>query len=146
MEALCERRGAVVMNGLSAALCVAGGGAAGSLLRWTLGLLVSRWWPATTFPWATLSVNVTGSFLFGVVAAVAYPQQGAVREPLALLVLTGFLGGFTTFSSFSYETLKLVHDGRLSLAFVNVSAQVLLALAGCWAGWWATRFVMNLTG
>ena len=134
------------MNSMMSAALVAGGGAVGSLVRWSVGVIVARFWPAAMFPWATLMVNLTGSFLFGVAAALAIPADGPVKEPLKLLVLTGFLGGFTTFSSFSYETLKLVQEGRLAVAFANVAVQVLLGLAGCWAGLWTTRFAMNLTG
>lgn len=134
------------MNSMMSAALVAGGGAVGSLVRWSVGVIVARFWPAATFPWATLMVNLTGSFLFGVAAALAIPADGPVKEPLGLLVLTGFLGGFTTFSSFSYETLKLVQEGRPAVAFANVTVQVLLGLAGCWAGLWTTRFAMNLTG
>jgi CrcB protein len=131
---------------MSSAVLVAGGGAVGSLVRWSIGVIVARFCPAATFPWATLLVNLSGSFLFGVVAALAFPAEGPVREPLRLLLLTGFLGGFTTFSSFSFETLKLVQEGRPAVAFANVAVQVLLGLAGCWAGLWTTRFAMNLTG
>lgn len=134
------------MTPVISAILVAGGGALGSLTRWTVGMLVNRWFPAASFPWATLVVNLAGSFLFGVVAALAFPAQGSSRETLRLLLLTGFLGGFTTFSSFSYETLKLVQEGHPFAAFANVAAQVLLGLAGCWAGLWTTRFALNLTG
>jgi CrcB protein len=134
------------VTSLAAALCVGLGGALGSLARWRLGVLIAASWPSQTFPWATLTVNVLGSFLFGIVAALVMPVDGPSREPLRLLLLTGVLGGFTTFSSFSHETLKLVHEGRTELAFANVAVQLVLGLTACWAGMWTTRFALKITG
>ena len=119
---------------MTSAVLVAGGGALGSLVRWSVGVFVARFWPAATFPWATLMVNLTGSFLFGVMAALAIPADGPVKEPLKLLVLTGFLGGFTTFSAFSLDVVSLAQRGELATAMLYAAISVVGSIAGLVAG------------
>lgn len=94
-------------------LAVALGGAAGSLLRYAVSLLLP--FPGLRFPWATFTVNVLGCFLIGlawvliVEKAIGYPE-------MRLLIMTGFLGGFTTFSAFSLEAMVLWQQGHIPLA------------------------------
>ena len=97
-------------------LSVALGGAVGSLLRH---------WGITTFgaPWATMAINILGSFLIGL-AWVILPARGLA----APLVMTGILGGFTTFSAFSLDSLKLIEAGRILEAAIYIGGSVLLAL------------------
>jgi len=88
-----------------------------------------------TFPWGTLFVNVAGSFIIGFVATLTGPDgrvfvSSAVRQA----VLTGFCGGFTTFSSFSLQTLNLMQDGEWLHAGANITGSVVLCLAAVWAG------------
>lgn len=114
---------------------VAIGGAAGSLLRYAVGLGVARVLGAG-FPWGTLVINVGGSLLIGWFAAVTLPEgRLAAHEGLRLLVITGFCGGFTTFSSFSLQTLGLLQAGEAGAAMMNVLLSVVLCLGAVALGW-----------
>lgn len=112
---------------------VAAGGAIGSVGRY---LISTAWLPAAgphAVPWGTLLVNVAGSFLYGLLFAVLtqyLPQGGTLRVAL----LAGFLGGFTTFSSFSFETVRLFQEGQPQLAIAYVLASVLGCLLAVWLG------------
>jgi CrcB protein len=87
------------------------------------------------FPWGTLGVNVVGSFLMGGLAAwLSLRASDAWREPTRLLLATGVLGGFTTFSAFSLDTLVLWEKGDLSLAAAYIAASVALSIIGLAAG------------
>jgi CrcB protein len=105
-------------------LCV--GGALGTGSRYLVGQ-----WAATSlgtgFPYGTLTVNTVGSFLISIVMYLSI-DAGAIPLPARLFLATGFMGGFTTYSSFNYETLKLVQSG----AWTSAAANVLLTLLACW--------------
>jgi len=112
-------------------LLIALGGAAGALARyglagWVHGLA------GGAFPWGTLVVNTVGSFLIGVAVRVL----DALAAPIGprVLLITGFLGGFTTFSAFSYEALTLVQHGHWARAGLYVAASVVLGIAAALAG------------
>ncbi len=113
-----------------AILMVALGGAAGSVLRYLLGLWVIRA-VGEGFPWGTLLINVAGSFMIGWLATGARPDAVTLR----LLLMVGFCGGFTTFSSFSLQTLELLQQGAWIAAWGNVLGSVTLCLAATSAGW-----------
>ncbi|MFP5440340.1 MAG: fluoride efflux transporter CrcB [Gammaproteobacteria bacterium] len=121
------------MNNLAVLLAVAFGGAIGSVGRY---LVSAVWMPAAgphALPWGTLLVNVAGSFLYGLLFAVLtqyLPAGGTLRVAL----LAGFLGGFTTFSSFSFETVRLFQEGQPGLAIGYVLASVLSCLLAVWLG------------
>lgn len=108
------------------------GSGVGGLLRYGVGGLVQHWW-GPTFPLGTLVVNVTGCLTIGFLATVL---QGPllVREEVRLGLLIGVLGGYTTFSTFSRETLALFHDGQGGRAAAYVLLSVVLCLASVWAG------------
>ncbi len=113
-------------------LVIALGGAAGAVCRY----LVAGWVQSSAeslFPFGTLAVNVVGCFLFGILATML---TGAilVPEPVRLLLLVGFLGAFTTFSTFGWETMAMLDDGEAGLAIANVLASNLLGFAGVWLG------------
>ncbi|NND44550.1 MAG: fluoride efflux transporter CrcB [Xanthomonadales bacterium] len=113
-------------------LTVAAGGAIGASLRFlvaaaTHGLL------GKGFPFGTLLVNVLGSLLVGYLL-VWLPEHDETVSLLRLLLVTGILGGFTTYSAFSVETLQLLQDGQLARASLNVALTVVLCLAAAWAG------------
>lgn len=116
------------------ALYVALGGAAGSLLRYWCSGLVARSF-GETFPLGTLTVNVTGSLLIGLVAVMTGPDGRVLVSPeLRALVMIGLFGGFTTFSAFSLQTLALMQDGEWLLAGANIGLSVILCLLGVWLG------------
>jgi CrcB protein len=113
------------------------GGGVGSALRYAVGLWVeSRTGPG--FPWGTFAVNATGCFLIGVIATLA-DEHTWITPPARLLLVTGLLGGFTTFSSFGMETWQLVADGRPGLALANAVASVATGLAAVAIGVQLTR-------
>lgn len=114
-------------------LMVGAGGFLGSGLRYTLVISVQRLFPATSFPYGTVTVNLIGCFLIGYLATTLETRE--LAEPaLKLFLLAGLLGGFTTFSAFSYENLLLVQNSRAGLALLNVGVQVIFGFMAAWAG------------
>jgi len=112
---------------------VAAGSAAGGAARFLVSGLVARR-IGETFPWGTMAVNVTGSFTIGLLAALA--GQGIVLDRPAAwpLLATGFLGSYTTVSSFSLQTLALARDGQRVRAFANIVLSLLLCLGAAAGG------------
>ena len=116
------------------------GGGAGSVLRYAVGLWVeARTGPG--FPWGTFAVNVSGCFLIGVLATLA-DEHAWITPAARLALVTGVLGGYTTFSAFGLETWQLVEDGRAWLAVMNVSASVAAGIAAVVAGVTITREIV----
>ena len=114
---------------LSSILAVAGGGSAGSAARYSVNVwFKARGW-LDVFPWATLSINVLGSLVLGVLAAVLYENMTPEREWWFLLLGTEVCGGFTTFSSFGLDTFTLAREGRHAAALLNAVGQVVIGLA-----------------
>lgn len=123
---------------MNALLLVALGGALGSIARYAASLGVNRWAQtlapnASSFPWGTVFVNIVGSFLIGLIMVLLL-KAGEWRENYRLLLVTGIMGGFTTFSSFSWETWTLIEDGRIPLAMANVLFSVVVCLLATMAG------------
>jgi fluoride exporter len=115
-------------------LAVALGSALGGAARYGLSGLVARSF-GETFPWGTLIVNVLGSFLIGVVATLTGPDGRVLVSPVTRQFwMPGIFGGFTTFSSFSLQTLSLAQDGEWTRALANVTLSVALCLLGVWLG------------
>lgn len=111
---------------------VALGGALGAALRYLLALAITRAWPFSgTFPVAILSVNVIGSLMMGICVVYLAKQD---LGPWAPFVLTGVLGGFTTFSAFSLETYTLLERGDIGAAGLYVALSVALSIAGLAVG------------
>jgi CrcB protein len=109
----------------------------GATLRYTLGGLVSRA-ASPEFPWATLVVNVSGCFVIGLLAVLS-EERGPVSPSTRLFLMVGVLGGYTTFSTFGYETLSLLREGSHALAAANAVGQLLFGLAAVWAGMMVAR-------
>jgi CrcB protein len=117
---------------VSHAIAVAAAGAVGTLARVAANEIAIRLL-GPGFPWGTLMVNVAGSFCFGVVVAIG--RDRSVLPPgLETIVLVGLLGGFTTFSSFAWQSVEMVAGGRLAIAAVYVALTNAAALAAAWAG------------
>jgi CrcB protein len=116
---------------------IAIGGALGALSRFALSHQVYQWL-GREFAWGTLSVNLLGSFLIGLVAVLLVDKLGASNEWRAF-IMVGFLGAFTTFSTFSYETLQYIQVGELHKAVLNIGLSVLSCLLAVWLGMLTAR-------
>jgi CrcB protein len=101
------------------------GGALGVNFRYWIGDWMSRW-SSPSFPWATFTINITGSFAIGFLAVLL--ASWLPHPHVRLLVIVGFLGGYTTFSSYAYESLTLVERGEVGLALAYVTGSVVLGL------------------
>ncbi|MFT0212954.1 fluoride efflux transporter CrcB [Pseudomonas sp. F1_0610] len=111
---------------------IALGGAVGSLLRYMVGLWVSAHW-ASYFYLATFSVNILGSFLMGCLYGL-FLLRPEIPEVIRLGSMVGLLGGFTTFSSFSIESFRLLQNGHILTALGYILLSVALGLLAAWAG------------
>jgi CrcB protein len=116
-------------------LWVAIGGALGSVGRyWLSGLVAARF--GETFPWGTLVINVTGSFIIGIFAAFTDPEGRVLASPgFRQFFMIGICGGYTTFSSFSLQTLRLAQDREWLYAGGNIFLSVALCLIAVWLGY-----------
>lgn len=115
------------------------GGMIGAILRYAMGGLVHRLYEGR-FPLGTLLVNTAGCLAIGFLFTLA-EDRGAMSAYTRLFVFVGVLGGFTTFSSFGYETLTLWRDGMAALALLNVAANTIVGLSAVWVGHVAARLV-----
>jgi CrcB protein len=118
---------------LQALLLVFLGAGLGGSLRHGVNLVALRH-TAGDFPYGTLIINVVGSFVMGLFAAWFASKAGQTSQPLRLFLMTGVLGGFTTFSAFSLETISMWQRGEAASAAVYVVASVILSLIGLFAG------------
>ena len=125
-------------------LFVAIGGSLGALARYGVGLAASQW-IGKGFPWGTLLVNVAGCFVMGIVMRLMFDLESHTKEALTpaihlqfaiwhKAIAVGFLGGLTTFSSFSGDTLREFQAGQPLVALANVAANVVFCLAAVWCG------------
>lgn len=121
---------------LSAVSYVALGGALGASCRYLFGIAMVRLTGPTELPLAIMTVNILGSLLMGVFVAAA-AHRGLTH--LGPLVATGLLGGFTTFSAFSLETVSLIERGQIALAGTYVALSVILSVAALMLGLWIAR-------
>jgi CrcB protein len=111
---------------LNSIFLISAGAALGSVLRWLLGLGLNSLWPA--IPPGTLAANLLGGYLMGIMMALLATQLSHAPE-LRLFVLTGFLGGLTTFSTFSGEVARLLQQGRMVLAGAEIALHVIGSVA-----------------
>ena len=113
-------------------LTIAGGGALGAILRFGMSAYVYRVL-GRDFPYGTLAVNMVGSLVMGLLF-ILFVERGLVSAEWRSAIIIGFLGAFTTFSTFSIETLVLLESGELSKAALNVVLSVTLCLLATWFG------------
>jgi CrcB protein len=116
---------------LKSLLMVGLGGFVGSVLRYLISYYVNINW-STHFPFGTLLVNLAGSFFIGMIIAAAL--QNDMSQQMRLLLATGFCGGFTTFSSFSYEFFSLIQNQHLGYAFLYAGTSLVFGLLFVWLG------------
>lgn len=110
------------------------GGAIGSVARHALNQLIQHQNVAGTFPLGIFTINVLGSAVIGVIAGVVTSGRWNVSMDMRTFLMVGLIGGFTTFSSFSLDTLTLIREGALAQAAWNVVGQVSLSLIAVWLG------------
>ena len=114
-------------------LLVAIGGAVGSIARYLLSSFVHRV-VTPLFPFGTFAVNVLGCAVFGAIAGLAH-ERFLLRPGTRAFLLIGVLGGFTTFSTFAFESFELLRDGQFFFAAVNIVGQVVAGIVGLWAAY-----------
>jgi CrcB protein len=115
------------------ALLVGLGGFAGSVIRYLVSGYVQQITKSVDFPYGTLAVNLAGCFIIGLLSQLA-DSRGVFTAESRVLIFIGFLGGFTTFSTFGNETMNLLRDGENLWAFANVAAHVTFGLGAVWLG------------
>jgi CrcB protein len=111
---------------------IASGGALGAMARFALSHQVYLWF-GREFAWGTLAVNVLGSFAMGLLAVLLIDKWSLSNEWRAF-ILVGFLGAFTTFSTFSYETMQYIQVGEFGKAVANMAVSLILTLSAVWFG------------
>ena len=127
-------------------LWVALGSALGGVARYGASSAIANAF-GQTFPWGTLLVNVTGSFVIGFFASLTGPDGRVMVAPdTRQFVMVGICGGYTTFSSFSLQTLTLVQDGEMLRAGMNIAGSVGLCLAAVWLGYVAAAALNAVKG
>ena len=114
-------------------LLVGAGGFIGSVLRYTVSGLVHRAIPFSGFPYGTLVVNLVGCLAIGLLAGLAESRQ-VIGPELRIFLFLGLLGGFTTFSTFAYEGVELIHHGEFAKMLASVMVHVLVGFTAVWFG------------
>ncbi|WGM31263.1 fluoride efflux transporter CrcB [Brevundimonas sp. NIBR11] len=120
-------------------LLVALGGALGSMARYGVGLGAARLFPASAWPWGTLTVNVIGGLAMGLLVGWMGLKAGASQDTVRAFAAVGVLGGFTTFSAFSLETALMIERRDYGLASAYILLSLVLAVTALMAGLWLAR-------
>ena len=126
-------------------LAIAFGGSLGAVLRYLVSTGIYQWL-GRGFPYGTLVVNVIGSFLIGLLTESLVLQRVAISQEYRAAILVGFIGAFTTFSTFSLETLYLLEQGSLGKAALNTVISVFACLLAVWLGLWCGRALLLYSG
>jgi CrcB protein len=119
------------MRRMRTAVAIAVAGAIGALMRWGVGTWFDQRFP--TFPWGTLVINISGSFVLGVLFA-ALIERAAGSPMMRVALTTGLIGAYTTFSTFSLETFRMFEDGASGAALANIGLSLALGLVTVWLG------------
>lgn len=123
-------------------LLVAIGGALGSVSRYSLSLLITNnFSKGSSFPLATISVNILGSFLVGVLYYITINHLDNLSLQVRLFLIVGFLGGFTTFSAFSLDIFRLLHAGQTNVALSYAALSVILSILAVYLGFYLTSLL-----
>jgi CrcB protein len=117
---------------IKAIILVGLGGGAGSILRYMTSMFVLKYFN-TVFPWATLVVNVLGCLTAGFIIGF-FEHRQILNPDLRILLITGFCGGYTTFSAFSVENIKLFQSGNTLLALIYLTSSIFFGLFAVWLG------------
>ncbi len=125
-------------------LLIALGGAIGTILRYLTSLLAVRWF-GPEFPYGTLIVNLSGAFVIGLVQELS-AETAVISDYTRLFLTTGMMGGLTTYSAFSYETVRLMEANAWSQAWINVIVTTTVCLCLCFLGIAAARLCLSLRG
>jgi CrcB protein len=120
------------------------GGAIGSVLRFLTSVLAAQWFGAE-FPYGTLIVNLSGAFVIGLVQQIGTDTL-MMPDHVRLFLTTGMMGGLTTYSTFSYETVRLMESNAWSQAWINIVVTTTIALSLCFLGIAVGRLVLQLRG
>ncbi|TMQ15472.1 MAG: fluoride efflux transporter CrcB [Candidatus Rokuibacteriota bacterium] len=123
------------------ALLITFGGAIGTLLRYLVSLLAAHWL-GTEFPYGTLIVNVSGAFVIGLVQQLG-TEALLIPDNVRLFLTTGMMGGLTTYSTFSYETVRLMEAGSWNQAWVNILVTTVICLSLCFLGMGVGRMLVT---
>lgn len=118
------------------------GGFIGSALRYLINVFIYEWFNYPLFPYGTLAVNILGCLLIGFLAGLA-EYRDAFSPDMRVFIFIGILGGFTTFSSFGYDTFGLWRSGEFLLAFANIALQVVIGLGAVWLGFVGAKFIFT---
>jgi len=121
-------------------LMVGMGGFAGSVCRYAISGLAQRLFNDPFFPYGTLTVNVAGCFFIGLLGGLSETRQFFTPE-IRALILIGFLGGFTTFSTFGYEIFTVARDGQFAAALTNLMFHLILGFGAVWFGFSLSRLL-----
>jgi CrcB protein len=134
------------MGGLATYLWIALGSAIGGVARYGASSVIANGF-GQTFPWGTLLVNISGSFVIGFFATLTGPDGRVMVAPdFRQFVMIGICGGYTTFSSFSLQTLNLVQEGDMLRAGANIGGSVILCLFAVWLGHVAAAAMNTVKG
>jgi CrcB protein len=120
-------------------LIVAAGGGLGAMARYGLGLILGRLAPGSAWPWATLTANVVGGLVMGLLVGWLALRAGAGQESVRLFAAVGLLGGFTTFSAFSLETVLMIERRQFAMAGGYVALSVVLSITALLIGLMVAR-------
>ena len=120
------------------------GGAVGSVLRLLASILAGKWFGAE-FPYGTLIVNLSGAFMIGLVQQLG-TEALVIRDNARIFLTTGLMGGLTTYSAFSYETVRLMEANAWHQAWVNIIVTTTICLSLCFLGIAAGRLILTLRG